>query len=72
MSDELFDNLIETMGGGIKAYMPVECDGITTDEDIGGSKRKNRETTQSTKDVYLKNIIRLNDKQPIKTKKNYT
>jgi len=70
MSDELFDNLIETMGGGIKAYMPVECDGITTDEDIGGSKRKNRETTQSTKDVYLKNIIRLNDKQPIKTKKN--
>jgi len=67
---ELFDNLIETMGGGIKAYMPVEDDGVSTEEDIGGSKRKNRETTQSTKDVYVKNIIRLNDKQPIKIKKN--
>jgi hypothetical protein len=68
---ELIDNLIETMGGGVKAYIPVEDDGVTTDDDIGGGKsRKNRETTQSTKDVYLKNIIRLNDKQAIKTKKN--
>lgn len=72
MSDELFDNLIETMGGGIKAYMEnVGDDGVTTEEDIvGGKSRKNRITTQSTKDVYLKNIIRLNDKQNIKTKKN--
>ena len=66
---ELFDNLIETMGGGIKSYMG---EGLTenADEDIGGSKRKNRETTESTKKVYLNNIIRLNNKQPIKYKKN--
>jgi hypothetical protein len=38
-------------------------------QDIGGG-RKARETTQSTKDVYLKNLIRLNNKQPIKIKKN--
>ena len=39
---ELIDNLIETMGGGIKAYMPVEDDGVSTEEDLGGgSKRKN-------------------------------
>jgi len=59
---ELFDNLIEEMGGA----MPM-----TDSEDIiGGKSRKNRETTESTKKVYLNNIIRLNDKQPIKTKKN--
>jgi len=59
---ELIDNLIEEMGGA----MP-----ITDDEDIvGGKSRKNRITTESTKKVYLANIIRLNNKQAIKTKKN--
>jgi hypothetical protein len=62
MADELIDNLIEEMGGA----MP-----INPEEDIvGGKSKKSRETTQSTKDVYLKNIIRLNNKQPIKIKKN--
>lgn len=64
MADELIDAMhrIEEMGGA----MP-----INPEEDIvGGKSRKSRETTQSTKDVYLKNIIRLNNKQPIKYKKN--
>lgn len=37
--------------------------------DVGGGRRP-RETTQSTKDVYLNNLQRLNSKQPIKYKKN--
>ena len=54
---ELIDNLL-TSSGNIA-------------EDVGGG-RKPRETTQSTKDVYLNNLQRLNSKQPIKTKKNGT
>jgi hypothetical protein len=46
MTEELQDNLVDTM------------------------PKKIRATTQSTKDVYLANIIRLNSKQPIKYKKN--
>jgi hypothetical protein len=65
MSEELIDNLIEEIRGA----MPID-----EGDDIGGgtSKRskKNRTTTQSTKDVYLKNLLRLNNKQPIKIKKN--
>jgi len=64
MAEELIDNLIEEMGGAMN---------INEDEppEVGGRRgRKQRETTQSTKDVYLKNIIRLNNKQEIKTKKN--
>ena len=68
MAEELIDAMhrIEEMGGA----MPID-----ESEDIGGGEtskrsRKNRTTTQSTKDVYLKNIIRLNNKQEIKTKKN--
>jgi hypothetical protein len=60
---ELIDNLIEEMGGA----MAITDDG---DDIVGGKSRKNRTTTQSTKDVYLNNIIRLNNKQPIKYKKN--
>jgi len=52
---ELIDNLL-TSSGNIA-------------EDVGGG-RKPRETTQSTKDVYLNNLQRLNSKQPIKYKKN--
>jgi hypothetical protein len=57
MADELIDNLMAEVGGGEIV------------EEIEGGRKK-RETTQSTKDVYLKNIIRLNNKQPIKYKKN--
>jgi hypothetical protein len=60
ISQELIDNLVDEMVEGGKMNI----------EEIGGSGRKNRETTQSTKDVYLKNIQRLNNKQPIKIKKN--
>jgi hypothetical protein len=56
---ELIDNLLTSSGN------------IAEDEDIvGGKSRKNRITTQSTKDVYLNNLQRLNSKQPIKYKKN--
>ena len=54
---ELIDNLLAEVEGGC---MP---------EDIGGGRKK-RDTTQSTKEVYLKNIQRLNNKQAIKIKKN--
>jgi hypothetical protein len=60
MAEELIDNLIEEMGGAM-----IDNDCINK-----GGGRRNREITQSTKDVYLKNIIRLNSKQPIKYKKN--
>jgi hypothetical protein len=62
ISQELIDNLLEDMGGA----MPINPEDVCE----GGKSRKNRTTTQSTKDVYLKNIIRLNNKQPIKYKKN--
>jgi hypothetical protein len=54
---ELIDNLLAEVEGGC---LP---------EDIGGGRKK-RDTTESTKKVYLANIIRLNNKQAIKTKKN--
>jgi hypothetical protein len=57
---ELIDNLIQEMGGA----MPINP------EEVVGGGRKTRNTTQSTKEVYLKNIQRLNNKQPIKIKKN--
>jgi hypothetical protein len=62
ITQELIDNLLEDMGGA----MPINPEDVCE----GGKSRKSRETTQSTKDVYLKNIIRLNNKQPIKYKKN--
>jgi hypothetical protein len=60
ISQELIDNLVDEMVEGGKINI----------EEIGGGGRKNRETTESTKKVYLNNIIRLNNKQPIKIKKN--
>ena len=60
MEEELINNLIEEMGGA----MPM-----TANEDVGAGRKK-RDTTESTKQVYLKNIQRLNNKQEIKTKKN--
>jgi len=60
ISQELIDNLVDEMVEGGKMNI----------EEIGGGGRKNRETTESTKKVYLNNIIRLNNKQPIKIKKN--
>jgi len=39
-------------------------------QEEGGRGRRPRETTQSTKDTYQKNIIRLNDNQPLKFDKN--
>lgn len=56
ISQELIDNLLAEVEGG------------AIPEDVGG--RKKRDTTESTKKVYLANIIRLNNKQAIKTKKN--
>ena len=55
MTEALIDNLIQDMGGAIHP--------MTDNEDIvGGKSRKNRETTESTKKVYMNNIIRLNNK----------
>lgn len=55
-------------GRGVKGAEPL-IDNLVNVEDVGAG-RKPRETTQSTKDVYHANIIRLNSKQPIKHKKN--
>lgn len=57
ISQELIDNLLAEVEGG------------AIPEEVGGGRKK-RDTTESTKQVYLKNIQRLNNKQEIKTKKN--
>lgn len=70
---ELIDAMfIEDMGGVMHISETLRASGLADNDDAceGGKSRKSRETTQSTKDVYLKNIIRLNNKQPIKYKKN--
>jgi hypothetical protein len=57
---EIIDNLVDELPQSAHE----------TPDDKGGRARKSRDTTQSTKDVYLKNLLRLNNKQPIKIKKN--
>ena len=57
ISQEIIDNLLAEVEGG------------SIPEDVGAGRKK-RDTTESTKKVYLANIIRLNSKQPIKIKKN--
>ena len=76
MSEELQNNLAEKplekalpkdLHDSLRCGQLVE---IGSPEDIKSGGRKTRETTQSTKNVYLANIQRLNSKQPIKYKKN--